>query len=126
MNVFSPLPLCAFSSCLRAPPSRLQLELLSDKEKKKQNYIENENIEEPSVITLNALSASQVINDIMMMFTGLYPSNMELPHLLNDILNRELNTMELTKETDCLHCSNHSKSNFAKGDRGELPCRKSE
>ena len=105
------------------PPSRLQMELLTENEKKQQNYIDNEVIEEPSVITLNVLSAAQIINDFMMMFTGLYPENLELNHIINYALIRELNLTEFVIEEDCLHCSNHKKSNLARGDRGNLPCK---
>lgn len=105
------------------PPYRLQEELLSEKERKEQRYIEDENINEPSVITLNVLSASQVVNDFMMMFTGLYPNGTELYHIHYDLLNRETNFTSLTHDESCLHCSSHKKSVYATGDRRELPCR---
>ena len=105
------------------PPARLQQELLSEKERAAQRYIEDDNITEPSVITLNVSSAAQVINDFLLMFTGLYPFGKNLNHQLNDILQRELNEMEHTSSDDCFHCGSSSRSNYAKGDRGELPCR---
>lgn len=105
------------------PPSRLQDECINGIEKKQQNYIENEAIQEPSVITLNVLSAAHVVNDFMMMFTGLYPENKILNHIISDVLYREHNILDFISESDCLHCSNYQKSNLAKGDRGSLPCK---
>ena len=113
--------------CLRCngwiPPGRLQMETLSKEERRIQAYIESTDIAEPSVITLNVLSASQVVNDFMMMFTGLYNSNMKLPHLLYDIKTRELQTASNRHDDDCVHCGLISKSRFSKGDKGRLPCR---
>jgi hypothetical protein len=88
-----------------------------------QRYIENEDVVEPSVITLNVLSASQAINDFLMMFTGLYAERMPISHILHDLLQRERFTSEVQNDNDCLHCSNHKRSSFAKGDRATLPCR---
>jgi hypothetical protein len=105
------------------PSARLQIELISDEERKAQNYIDDENITEPSVITLNVLSAAQVINDFMMIFTGIYEQEKPLPHILNDVISRELNITDLRSSNDCLHCSIHERSRFAKGDRKKLPCK---
>lgn len=60
----------------------------------------------------------------MMIFTGLYPENKVLPHLLFDGLHWEFNLVNLTYNKDCLHCSSIEKSSLEKGDRGNLPCKK--
>jgi len=105
------------------PSVKLQEELISKEERKAQKYVEDEDVHEPSVITLNVLSAAQVINDFLMMFTGIYKPGLELPHLLNDVMNRELNIFESRVDDDCLQCSLHHKSKHAKGDYSRLPCR---
>jgi len=105
------------------PSLRLQEELISEEERKAQKYVEDDDVHEPSVITLNVLSAAQVINDFLMMFTGIYQQGMALPHQMNDILHRELTSFEFKNDTQCLHCSATSKSKFARGDKARLPCR---
>lgn len=105
------------------PPGRLQKELLSDDERRAQNYVEDETVTEPSVITLNVLSASQVINDFMMMFTGLYPSGLKLNHQVYYIMERDVMSADLINDPSCLVCSTTKKSKYAKGDRARLPCR---
>ena len=108
------------------PSVKLQEELISDEERKAQKYVEDDDVHEPSVITLNVLSAAQVINDFLMMFTGIYKPGLKLPHLLNDLMNRELNIFESRTDNDCLQCSLHHKSKYAKGDYSRLPCRQRE
>lgn len=105
------------------PSTRLQKELLTVEERKAQKYVEDEDVHEPSVITLNVLSAAQIVNDFLMMFTGLYSKQMKMAHFLNDVLNRELNSAELVQQKDCLYCTTNNKSRFAKGDLVRLPCK---
>jgi tRNA A37 threonylcarbamoyladenosine dehydratase len=105
------------------PPGRLQEESVSDEQRKRQRYVEDDSVAEPSVITLNVLSAAQAINDFMMMFAGLYPMDKKLPSVYYDVLNRQIELMATRKREDCLHCGRIKKSMFAKGDRGILPCK---
>lgn len=51
------------------PASYLQDEALSGSERKAQRYVDCLHVVEPSVITLNVLSAAQAVNDMMMLFT---------------------------------------------------------
>ena len=113
---------CLYCNCW-IPSTRLQNELLTAEERKAQKYVEDEDIHEPSVITLNVLSAAQIVNDFLMMFIGLYSKQMKISHFLNDVLNRELNSAELVQQKDCLYCSTSTKSRFAKGDLVRLPCK---
>ena len=105
------------------PSVRLQKELLSEEERRAGNYIENEFIQEPSVITLNVLSASQVVNDFLLMFTGLYQQDMRLKHVMSYVLARERTLADFLTNSDCTHCSDSPQSRFAKGDAVKLPCR---
>ncbi len=104
-------------------PERLRLEALSEKERKAQRYIDDADIKEPSVITLNVLSAAQVVNDLMMMFTGLYQDSTNMNHLIGFVRERSTNRIEPVISEDCLDCSSSSKSRRARGDRFRLPCR---
>ncbi|GAA6614868.1 ThiF family adenylyltransferase [Scytonema sp. NUACC26] len=107
------------------PAGRLQQEALSEKEQRTQRYVEDEDIAQPSVITLNVKSAEQAVNDFMMMFTGLYPAEFQLCHQFRFARERSIINVEPRANNDCLDCSNISRSRRARGDRSRLPCRMS-
>jgi hypothetical protein len=103
---------------------RLRLEALEENERRSQQYVESEEIVAPSVITLNVLSAGQAVNDLMMMFTGLYGDEINLSHQLNFVRERMLTSVSPRSEESCLDCSSSSsRSRRARGDRYRLPCR---
>jgi tRNA A37 threonylcarbamoyladenosine dehydratase len=104
------------------PPDRLTQEAQTEEEQRAQHYIDDEMVKEPSVITLNALSAAQAANDFMMMFTGLYKEGVELKHILHDAQIRETNYVEARFDESCLLCGSNTKSKRARGDRSRLPC----
>ncbi len=104
-------------------PERLRLEQLSQYERRKQRYVDVEEVKEPSVVTLNALSAAQVANDLMMMFTGLYNDTTPMNHIVNFVRERTLYPIEPETHVNCLDCSDNQKSRRARGDRARLPCR---
>ena len=106
------------------PPSRLQEESLPAEERKRQRYVEDEDIVQPSVITLNVLSAAQAVNDLLLMYTGLFNENVQLNHHIGFV--RERNTQlvaEVSQNPTCLDCTNIPRSRRARGDRARLPCR---
>ena len=105
------------------PPARLNEEALTESERRAQRYVDDDNVAEPSVIALNVLSASQAINDFMMMFTGLYGDTVLLSHQLHFVRNRELNRIEAMRNLDCLDCSDLGRSRRARGESVRLPCR---
>lgn len=104
-------------------PIRLQEESLTPDERRKQRYVDFEEVPQPNVITLNAVSAAQAVNDFMMMFTGLFSSNVNMYHIQQEAVKRERFTILSALNTNCLDCSLHPKSRKAKGDRARLPCR---
>ncbi len=105
------------------PASRLQEESLTEAQLKAQRYVDDVMVSEPSVITLNVLSAAQAANDLMMIFTGLYEKGTLLEHQMNFASRRELSNVEFTAHSKCPDCSNASFSRRARGDRTRLPCR---
>jgi|GEM_PF-5594406 hypothetical protein len=88
-----------------------------------QQYVEDEDIAQPSVIALNVKSAEQAVNDFMMMFTGLYQPEVQLCHQLRFARERSIINVEPRAKDDCLDCSSSSRSRRARGDRYRLPCR---
>jgi tRNA A37 threonylcarbamoyladenosine dehydratase len=105
------------------PASKLQEESLPEEQLKVQRYVDDDMVSEPSVITLNVLSAAQAANDLMMVFTGLYEEGIILEHQINFVRKRELNNVEPYSNPRCPDCSNASFSRRARGDRTRLPCR---
>jgi molybdopterin/thiamine biosynthesis adenylyltransferase len=105
------------------PASRLQAEAMSEKEHAEQRYIDDPEVAEPSVITLNALSAAPAANDLMMMFTGLYDDSAELLHQLNFARERRIDSIEPKANPRCLECGELTKSKRSRGDGVRLPCR---
>lgn len=105
------------------PPSRLQEEALTEGERRAQRYVDFEGVAEPSVITLNVLSAAQAANDLMMMFTGLYHEEAAMPQTMNFVRDRQLITVEPRGDDYCLSCGGGARSRRARGDRVRLPCR---
>src|SRR5205085_2476289 len=65
------------------PASRLTSEGNNAEEQQAQNYVDDPQIAEPSVITLNVQSAAQAATDLMMMFTGLFEPNADMGHIMN-------------------------------------------
>lgn len=106
-------------------PAKLAEEALSEGERCRQRYVEDDSVAEPSVITLNVLSAAQAANDLMMLFTGLYYPGTALDHQLGFARERCLQNVEPRADPSCLHCSTSVKSLRGRGDRGRLPCRAS-
>lgn len=105
------------------PSSRLQEEALSSDERRAQRYIDSVDVHEPSIITLNVLSAGQAANDLMMMYTGLYVPSVTLTHQLHFPIERELAMVEPRAVETCPDCGMHPKSRRGRGDRARLPCR---
>lgn len=105
------------------PASRLQEEALNEGERRSQRYVESEDVAEPSVITLNVLSATQAVNDMMMLFTGLYHDRVNLHHQINFVRERLLTEVGPMADEFCIDCSNTVRSLRARGDRTRLPCR---
>lgn len=105
------------------PADRLSEEALSDSERRRQQYVEEDTVVEPSVITLNALTAAQAANDLLMMFTGLYAEGVALRHYRNDVHDRTIRAIHPRQVVECLACGSSPRSRRGRGDRQRLPCR---
>ena len=105
------------------PPARLSEEALPAAERRAQRYVDDDEVHEPSVMTLNVLSAAQAVNDLMIMATGLYADTVRLSHQMNFVRERELNEVEPMTDSQCLDCGSQTRSRRGMGDRKRLPCR---
>lgn len=103
--------------------AQLNREVLDPKERERQRYVEDVNVHEPSVITLNALGASQAVNDFLFMFTGLHEPNTRLRGCFQWARRREWEDIWDKPDPLCRHCGRGPKSAYARGDGARLPTR---
>lgn len=98
------------------PSAKLQEEATSDEQRKRQRYVDDDDIPAPSVITLNAVAAAHAVDDYMFQVTGLrQKSDVWWPVYeprSNDI------TFDIPRrDVDCHYCS----ARLATGDLARLP-----
>ena len=105
------------------PASLLQAEAISDGERRQQKYVDDREVAEPSVITLNVLSAAQAANDLMMMFTGLFLEDAPLLHQMNFARERKIEFVASNSNPSCPDCGDTPNSRRSRGDSLRLPCR---
>lgn len=103
--------------------AQLQLEALPETEREAQRYVDDAEVHEPSVMTLNSIGTALAAHDLMMMVTGLFSDDVRLDQHLYDAQSRELQSMVGTSYTDCHDCGLTKKSRLGRGDRGRLPTR---
>lgn len=103
--------------------AQAQHEALPKSEREAQRYVNDPDVHEPSVMTLNSIGAALVANDLMMMVTGLFSEDVDLGHRLYDAQRRSLQEMGGASQEGCRDCGLTEKSRLARGDRGRLPTR---
>ncbi len=103
--------------------AQLQQEALPEAERQAQRYVEDADVHEPSVMTLNAVGTALAANDLMMMVTSLFSEDVDLGHQLYDAQSRSLQSMDGAVRPACRDCGTTRRSRLARGDRGSLPCR---
>lgn len=104
-------------------PMRLQEEARTDEERVAQNYLDEPEVIDPSVVTLNGITASHAANAMLFSLTGLAE-----PELLNHHLffpsRGEVLSVQPQKDPTCPVCSQGEGSLYALGDpSSRLPCR---
>lgn len=105
-------------------PAKLQEEAISAEQRKRQAYVEDPLVHAPAVITLNALAASQAVNEFLFSMVGLHDEDGVQPgYRLGSPRARRWSKVACTSSPSCLHCGPGKTSVFAQGDRGRLPCR---
>lgn len=105
-------------------PAKLQQEALSEQERRRQAYVDDELVFAPSVITLNAVAAAQAANDFLLGYFGLFGKSAPRGYSMYFCRERRWMLVDCKASVTCLHCGSSSKSILARGDRAVLPCRK--
>lgn len=100
-------------------PNLLAKEAKTDEERKAQAYgVEEPN---PSVISLNAISAAHAVNDFLLDYLGLRQANSDLHYEHFNSLKGSRTLVKPRKDDDCSECSRLGKR-YGRGDLVELPC----
>ena len=96
------------------PAWRLTEEATSAIQRRRQRYVDDDDIHAPSVITLNAVAASRAVDDWLMTIGGLTDSAVSADHwVAYHPLTGEVVEHEPAKSPDCRHCG---PTRFAMGD----------
>ncbi len=99
-------------------PHQLALEAKSDQERRAQAYgVEEPN---PSVITLNAVSAAHAVNDFLFYFLGLWSVQEPLSYRHFHFLDGAMKKVIPRKDGICGECSRGGR--YGRGDSVPLPC----
>jgi len=97
----------------------LAKEAKTDEERKAQEYgVEEPN---PSVISLNAISAAHAVNDFLMDYLCLRASEGPINYEHFHCLSQKRDIVQPRKDMDCSECSIHG-LRFGRGDSVDLPC----
>jgi hypothetical protein len=102
-------------------PVRLRDESMSDAMRKAQRYVDGDDASAPSVITLNALSASQAANDFLFYMTGLTHADAFQGNVQGRPLDRRLRFVTPRQDARCPDCGREHPSRLARGDKSPLP-----
>jgi hypothetical protein len=104
---------------------QLQREARTGEERDAQNYLNDPEVIDPSVISLNGVAVSNAVNVMLLAATGLARPEL-LEHRLYFPLAGDVLTVTPKKRSDCPFCSPRAESTYALGDpSARLPCRRS-
>ena len=118
-------PVTPDSGCLlcngAVSPARLQEESVSPEMRRRQKYTDEPDIAAPSVITLNALTASQAANDFLFYMTGMTSPGAFDGYLQAHPLDRKVKSVRPRRDDDCPDCGSSIASRRARGDEALVP-----
>ena len=113
------------SGCLQCSgfisAAKLQEESVSEEERRNQQYVDDEDVVAPSVVTLNASPSAQAANDFLFYISGLARPDASRDYLRFRPTLREVWQDEPLRKPDCLDCGRHRRSRFGRGDVQRLP-----
>jgi hypothetical protein len=103
------------------PAWKLQEEVHTPAERRAQRYVDDDDITVPSVITLNAITASHAVNDFLFHATGLAYAEAITDYRRFVARARDVRFDEPQALPSCLDCGSSDFSRIARGDGAELP-----
>lgn len=100
---------------------RLHEESLLAEDFKRQRYVDDEDVPEPSVISFNTLVAGHAVTDFLLYVTGLLDPGVTLGHQLFELQSRTFGNVGMPKDESCPYCGRHQRSAYAAADGVKLP-----
>jgi hypothetical protein len=104
-------------------PAALQDEALSEEQRRHQRYIDEPTVTAPSVITLNAVSASHAADDYMFAVTGLLDPAAPQHYLRFTPMEADAHFERPRKDAGCRECGAGPKGRLGRGQGRRLPTR---
>ena len=101
--------------------ARLAEESLSEEKREHQMYVEE--VQAPSVVTLNGIGASHAANEFLFSWTGLRNPTSEEQYLFHKPRERKTTMMTPLRKDECTECGVGPGSRRARGDSMDLPTR---
>jgi hypothetical protein len=108
-------------------PDALHREQISDRERRDQDYVRDgtTQINDPSVITLNGISAALALLDFQFLATGMFSGETDLAHRIYHAPERELRQRTHVTKAGCRWCDHKALlSAYGCGDGNPLPLRR--
>jgi hypothetical protein len=102
-------------------PQRLRDESITSQMRNAQRYIDGDDASAPSVITLNALSASQAANDFLFYMIGLTHQDAFQGYVQGRPLDRRTRFVEPRRDPLCPDCGSNPGSRLGRGEGASLP-----
>jgi len=99
--------------------AKLQEEGQTERERQAQRYVDEKSIVAPSVITLNAVGASQAANDFLFYMTGLTSPDASRGYQRFEPRRRAVALDGPRRSWECTECGVGSKGRLARGDLGK-------
>nr|WP_256097081.1 ThiF family adenylyltransferase [Streptomyces agglomeratus] len=104
-------------------PAKLQEEALTVEQRRQQRYVQDENVQAPSVISLNAVAAAHAVDDYLLSAVGLLPATYEPRwrrfHPSASVATRRAFPELPKKDADCSECSGTGR--LGRGHEQRLP-----
>lgn len=101
--------------------ARLRDESITADMRRAQRYVDDPDVVAPSVITLNALSASQAANDFLFYMTRLAAPDAFQGYIQGRPLERRIRFQQPRRDPNCPDCGHHGDSRYGRGDTVGLP-----
>lgn len=103
--------------------AQLQWEAASGQERRAWAYVDEPEVVAPSVITLNAISAAEAVNDFLFWLVGLRGEACRTGYTRYLPRSRTIRFEDPRADPNCTECSADIRSRFARGDSRQLPTR---
>lgn len=100
---------------------RLQEESLTVEERRRQRYVDDDDVPVPSVITLNAVAAAHAVNNYLFRTVGLRNSEANEDFVYIEPQSDSVRFDCPRRDDHCVECGESTGSRFARGDLWELP-----